>query len=125
MDKKILIIDSNLQDQKNMKECLERAGCENVLFASNGEEGLVKYRAGNPDLVIIETVLSGANGFEVCRKIKDIIRAGSAQVNTKIIVMTGAIDAVDAVVARDAGADDYCAKTHDFSQLIKKVEENL
>ncbi len=72
----------------------------------------------NPDLVITDTNMPGIDGFETCRQIRD---AGSKD-NPKIIVTTGAIDAVDAVEARKAGADDYCVKTSDAAQLIVAVK---
>jgi DNA-binding response OmpR family regulator len=70
-----------------------------------------------PDLVITDTMMPGIDGFETCRQ----IRATHDKEEMKIIVTTGAIDAVDAVKARKAGADDYCVKTSDPTQLIAAV----
>ena len=61
------------------------------------------------------------DGFEVCRQIKESLAPNAP----KIIVMTGTIDAVDAVKARKMGADDYCVKTADGIPLMKAVENLL
>ena len=60
------------------------------------------------------------NGFETCKKIKEI-----KEVDVNVIMMTGAVDAVDAVKARKHGADDYCAKSSDCDDLIEAVKELL
>jgi len=118
MVKKILIIDDNDQDQKIMNRYLKEEGFEDVLFAHNGGEGIEKARSEKPDLIVIDTLLPEMDGFEVCRKIRE--EDGISQV--KIIIITGFIDAVDAVKARSVGADDYCVKTSDFSSLIEAVK---
>jgi DNA-binding response OmpR family regulator len=117
MAKKILLIDDNPQDLKIMLRFLSKAGFDNVITASSGEEGVEKAGSTDPDIVISDTVLPGMNGFEVCEN----IRKSSGRERPKIIIITGAIDAVDAVRAKKLGADDYCAKTSDFVPLIEAV----
>lgn len=116
-EKKILIIDDNDQDRKIMKRFFNEAGYENIVTASTGEEGVEKASVESPDLVVVDTVLPGINGFEVCRQIKS--RRGQDQ---KIIVITGSVDAIDAVKAKKAGADDYCVKTIRFAPLIDAIK---
>ena len=117
--RKILIIDDNEQDRKIMQSFLSKAGFEEILTAENGEEGLKKVKSERLDLVIIDTMLPDTDGFQVCRRIREIYDATAL----KIIIMTGSIDAVDAVEARKAGADDYCVKTSDFSSMLEAVEK--
>jgi len=71
--------------------------------------------------VITDTKLPGIDGFEVCKQIKE----AKLTQNPKVIIITGSMDAVDAVKARKLGADDYCAKTNDFAPLLKAVKQIL
>ena len=119
MGKKILIVDDNEQDRKIMKRFLNKADYEEIFIAETGEEGVKKAESEKADLVIIDTLLPGIGGFEVCRQ----IREAQGSTTPKIIIITGSIDAVDAVKARRAGADDYCVKTTDFLPLIEAVKK--
>ncbi len=121
MGNKILIIDDNAQDRKIMERFLNKAGFAEILFAEKGEEGIEKVRSERPDLAIIDTLLPGIDGFEVCRQIRQI--QGLSML--KIIIITGFIDAIDAVKAKRMGADDYCVKTSDFAPLIESLKELL
>lgn len=118
MAKKILIIDDADTDRKIVTRYLNKEGYDDIIFAENGEDGVAMAASENPELVISDTNMPGIDGFETCRRIRD---AGSKEV-PKIIVMTGAIDAVDAIKARKAGADDYCVKTSDCAQLIAAIK---
>jgi two-component system response regulator MtrA len=120
MEKKLLIIDDNVQDQKVFKRYMLQVGFQNVLFADNGEKGVEMVKAEKPDMVILDTELPGIDGFETCRRIKEI---GGGQ--TRVIVLTGQIDAVDAGKARQNGADDYCVKTADCLPLLEAVRKIL
>jgi DNA-binding response OmpR family regulator len=118
MAKKILIVDDNEVDLLIMKRHLSKAGYNDILEASNAEEGIKKAATENPDLIILDTILPGSSGFEVCQAIREKYN----QASPKIIIITGSIDAVDAVKARKAGADDYCAKTSDCAPLLDAVK---
>jgi len=118
MAKKILIIDDTASDCKITQRYLNKEGYDNIIIAENGEDGVAMAASENPDLVITDTNMPGIDGFETCRQIRD---AGSKE-TPKIIVTTGAIDAVDAIKARKSGADDYCVKTSDFAQLMVAVK---
>lgn len=121
MSKKILLVEDNEGDQFLIEEALKEAGidCE-LIIESSGEEGVAKAASLNPDIVITDTNLPGIDGFETCKKIKEI--CGDS---TKVIVMTGIVDAVDAVKARQMGADDYCVKTSNLSQMIKTLKNAI
>ncbi len=114
---RLLVVDDNEQDLKIMTRFLKKAGFEDIVTAETGEEGVEKAGIENPDLVITDTMLPGIDGFEVCRQIREQGPEG-----LKIIVMTGAIDAVDAIKARKSGADDYCVKTSDSANLVEAVK---
>lgn len=113
----ILIIEDNEQDQKILRRYLSKAGFASILFASSGEEGLEVFQSERPAIVVTDTNLPGMDGFETCRRIKE---AGGEAV--RVIVTTGAIDAVDAGRARSMGADDYCVKTSDCLPLISALK---
>jgi len=115
---KILVIDDNDQDRKIIERFLRKAGYFYVTTAETGEQGVEKAITEKPDLVITDTLLPGIDGFEVCRQIKE--KYGEA--SPKVIVMTGSIDAVDAVKARKQGADDYCVKTSNASAFVEAVK---
>ncbi len=114
--KKVLIIDDDTVDQLAIRRLLEKSGFYDVVCASTGEEGVKKTETEKPDVVIVDTLLPGMNGPDTCREIK----RGS---NTKVIITTGSVDAVDAYNARKAGADDYVVKAFDFSTLVDAIEK--
>jgi two-component system alkaline phosphatase synthesis response regulator PhoP len=121
MGKKILVIDDNKQDRMIMKLFLTRAGYEEVSTAESGEEGVEKAVSEKPDLVVTDTILPGIDGFEVCKRIKESKISSEA----RVIILTGTIDAVDAVKARKMGADDYCVKTAGGVSLVTAVKNLL
>ena len=117
MDARILVIEDNEQDQKIVKRYLGKAGFNNVVFADSGEKGVELCKSERPFLVVTDTNLPGINGFEACRQIKEFDANA-----IKVIVVTGAVDAIDAEKARQMGADDYCVKTADCAPLIDAVK---
>jgi DNA-binding response OmpR family regulator len=118
MAKKILIIDDTDADRKITQRYLIKEGYNDIVMAGTGEDGVAKAASESPDLVITDTNMPGIDGFETCRRIRE---AGGKD-HPKIIVITGAIDAVDAIKARKSGADDYCVKTSDYAQLLIAVK---
>ncbi|MBM3255071.1 MAG: response regulator [Candidatus Omnitrophica bacterium] len=118
MIKKVLVIDDNEQDRKIAERYLKKSGYSEIVMAINGQEGLSKVNSENPGLVILDTMLPDIVGFEVCQKIKE----SKGPQAPLIIMMTGAVDAVDAVRARQSGADDYCVKTADGGPLLAALK---
>jgi len=121
MTQKILIIDDNLDDLMIAETYLKTLGFSGIITAKNGTLGVEKVKSEKPDLVITDTNMPGIDGFETCRQIREL--CGSE--NPKIIIITGNIDAVDAVKAREVGADDYCAKASDGVPLLETVKNLL
>ncbi|MCP4653554.1 MAG: response regulator [Candidatus Omnitrophica bacterium] len=119
MNKKILIIDDNAQDRKIVVRYLNGLGFGNILQAERGDSGVEKAKAERPDWIIVDTVLPDIDGFEVCRRIKD----DDALKNSKVIIMTGSVDSVDAVKAKRNGADDYCVKSPDCASLLEVIAD--
>ena len=118
MPRKILIIDDDRGDQKLIQKAINNADLDvEIDIAGNSEEAIKKTDNLKPnDVVVLDTVLPGVDGFQICKKIKAINE------NLKVIICTGVVDAVDAARARAAGADDYCVKTADYEPLIEAVK---
>ena len=114
---KILII----EDEKNIadleKDYLELSGFE-VEVANDGQTGLDKALTGDFDLVILDLMLPGVDGFEICRKVR-------AEKNTPIIMVSAKKDDIDKIRGLGLGADDYMTKPFSPSELVARVKAHL
>lgn len=88
--------------RRGLELALSRHG-HGVRTAGSGEEGLRVYRGHLPDLVVLDVMLPGVGGFEVCRRIR-------AEGETPVIILTALGDDFDVVGGLEAGADDYVVK---------------
>ncbi|MCX5700519.1 MAG: response regulator [Candidatus Omnitrophica bacterium] len=120
MSKKILIVDDSPTFLATLQAALKDEDF-NLVTAVNGEEGAKLAISEKPDLAIIDTLLPGINGFDTCSKIRKV----STNANLKILIITGSVDAIDAVKARKSGADDYCVKTKDIKLIIDSAKKLL
>ena len=120
MKKNILVIDDDPLAQKMIVAVLEEEGHATVASLSF-EDALQKARQTLPDLVLIDVVMPDITGFDACRKIKGMFQPNPPPV----IMMTGKLDAVDPILARKMGADDFVVKTSDMAVLIKAVQKIL
>ena len=116
---KLLVIDDNSRDRVLVQEAIKTSGLGlEIIFAQSGEEGILQVNKLKPACIVaLDTRLSGIDGFETCRRIKEIDE------NIKVIIYTGIVDAVDASKARAAGADDFCVKTADGAPLINALKD--
>jgi two-component system response regulator MprA len=117
VQRRILVVD----DDPNILKVVQRGlGFEGyrVQVAVSGEDALVAARENEPDLIILDLMLPGVDGIEVCRR----LRGG---LNTPILMLT-ARDAVrDKIAGLEAGADDYLAKPFVFDELVARVRALL
>ena len=120
MKKNILVIDDDALARKMIVTALEEEGYAAVA-SLNFENALEKARRTLPDLVLIDVVMPDISGFNACREIKKVVQPHPPPV----IVMTGKLDAVDPVLARKMGADDFVVKTSDMAVLICAVRKIL
>lgn len=90
-----------------------------VTVAHDGLSGLMAARDGLPDLVILDWMMPGMSGVEVCRR----LRATGCQ--APVILMTAKDDVVDRVTGLDAGADDYVTKPFSIEELLARVRAQL
>jgi DNA-binding response OmpR family regulator len=120
MPKKILVIDDSPTFAATLQAALKEEGFD-LLIALTGEEGIGLASREKPDLVVIDTLLPGLNGFDTCSR----IRKASNNTALKILMITGSVDAIDAVRARKSGADDYAVKTKDIKLMVDLAKKIL
>jgi len=99
---------------------LEREGFR-CRTATSGGEALARVRATPPDLIVLDLMLPGMDGLEVCRR----VRADPATSALPIIMLTAKADEVDRVVGLEIGADDYLAKPFSTKELVARVRAVL
>ncbi len=117
MKEKILIIEDDEAILKVLHRVLSYEGYE-IFKALNGQQGLNNARENHPDLVILDIMLPGMDGLEVCRR----LRLGG----TLPILMLTAKDTIqDRVTGLDAGADDYLVKPFEVDELLARLRALL
>jgi two-component system, OmpR family, response regulator MprA len=117
MSDRILVIEDEPKISSLIKRGLIYEGHE-VNVADNGEQGLELARESPPDLVILDLMLPGIDGFEVCRRLRT---AG----DVSILMLTARDNVNDKVRGLDAGADDYLTKPFAFNELNARVRALL
>jgi two-component system response regulator RegX3 len=113
----ILVVDDEPVIRTSVAEALASEGYT-VLEASDGASGLAAFREGSPDLVILDIMMPGLSGMEVCR----LIRAES---KTPIILLTARDAELDKVLGLEVGADDYVTKPFSLRELSARVRAVL
>lgn len=118
MGKKVLIV----EDEQNIVDILSfnlsRDGYD-TLEAYDGPTGLQLALEQNPDLVLLDLMLPGMDGFDVCKKIRE---SGSA---IPIIMLTAREEETDKVLGLELGADDYITKPFSMRELLARVKANI
>ena len=116
--KKVLIV----EDEKNIVDILrfnlQRSGYDTI-EAYDGEDGLNKALAENPDLVLLDVMLPKMIGFDVC---KTLCQQGSS---VPVIILTAREEEADKVLGLEIGADDYITKPFSMRELIARVGANI
>jgi DNA-binding response OmpR family regulator len=115
--KNILVVEDEATLVATLKYNLEHEGYR-VTAAGDGESGLSAARSGRPDLIVLDVMLPGLDGFEVCR----ILRRES---NAPILMLTAKAEEVDKVVGLELGADDYMTKPFSMRELLARVRALL
>jgi DNA-binding response OmpR family regulator len=117
---KILIVDDEPDLVSTVEYRLKFANCQ-VVTASNGQEGLEKAAAENPDLILLDTNMPVMNGHETLER----LRADSKLKNIPVIMLTARCEPQDIAAASAYGVVDYVTKPFDFAQLMEKIREAL
>ena len=117
MSEKILVVDDEISLQETLAYNLKKQGYQ-VETTGTGTEALELAREIKPDLIILDVMLPGLDGFEVCR----ILRR---EMTTPVLMLTARDDEIDRVVGLEVGADDYLAKPFSMRELIARVKAML
>ena len=113
-----LVVEDSLTEMQILIGCLQQAGI-NVLIAQSGEEAIATVNQQKPDVIVLDVVLPGCSGFEVCRRLK-------AETTTSVIpiVMCSTKDGeMDRFWGMKQGADAYLAKPIDQDELVRTVKQ--
>ena len=114
---KILIIEDEESIAELEKDYLELSGFE-VHIETSGDEGLREALNQEYDLFILDLMLPGVDGFEICRKIREVK-------NTPILMVSAKRDDIDKIRGLGLGADDYITKPFSPSELVARVKAHL
>jgi two-component system response regulator MtrA len=117
VDARILLVEDDPSIREIVALGLAAAGFA-VTTASDGEEGLARWRADSPDLVLLDVMLPRLDGLEVCRAIR-------RESTTPVVMLTARGDTIDVVVGLESGADDYVKKPFEMPELIARVRAAL
>src|SRR5574341_2367227 len=117
MSKTILVIDDEPKIVEICRDYLTAAGF-GVITASDGPEGLAAARRERPDLIVLDLMLPGLDGLDVCRVLR---REGSPP----IIMLTARVEESDKLVGLELGADDYLTKPFSPRELVARARTVL
>jgi len=120
MAKKILLADDSITIQKVVRITLAD-GDYNLIAVDNGNEALERIRAEKPDLVLLDVVMPGKDGYQVCEEIKK----DPELAHIPVILLAGSFEGFDEIKGAGIGADGYIIKPFESQALISKVEEML
>ena len=114
---KILIVD----DDNNIAELISlylTKECYDTMIVNDGEEALTAFEQYNPNLILLDLMLPGIDGYQVCREIR-------AKSNVPIIMLSAKGEIFDKVLGLELGADDYIMKPFDSKELVARVKAVL
>ena len=111
---KVLIVDDDKNICDLLRLYLEKEGYS-VILSHDGEEAVVKFNALKPDIVLLDVMLPGLDGWQVCREIRKIS-------DKPIIMLTAKGETFDKVLGLELGADDYIVKPFDSKEVIARIK---
>lgn len=117
MGKKILVVDDEPKIVQICRDYLQAAGFE-ILQENDGLRGLATARREHPDLVVLDLMLPGMDGLDVCRTLR-------RESNIPIIMLTARVEEADKLVGLELGADDYLTKPFSPRELVARVRTVL
>lgn len=114
---KILIVEDDEKIAQLERDYLESNGYETVMIA-DGSKVVAELRRMSYDLVLLDIMLPGCSGYDICRQIRD-------EIDIPILMVTARTEAVDVIRGLGLGADDYITKPFDPSQMVARVRSHL
>jgi two-component system response regulator MtrA len=113
----VLVVDDDPALAEMLGIVLRREGIEPV-FVASGADAVPTFRATRPDLVLLDIMLPGRDGLDVCRDLR-------SHSNVPIVMLTARSDTIDVVRGLEAGADDYVVKPFKPAELVARVRARL
>ena len=117
MSSRILVVDDDVALAEMIGIVLGNEGFR-VAFCADGSQALTQFQENNPDLVLLDVMLPGMDGFDVCRAIRRVS-------DVPIAMLTARSDTSDVVTGLEAGADDYVPKPFKPKELVARVRARL
>ena len=117
MSSRILVVDDDLALAEMIGIVLQNEGFR-VVFCGDGSQALAQFQEHQPDLVLLDVMLPGMDGFDVCRAIRHVS-------DVPIVMLTARSDTSDVVTGLEAGADDYVPKPFKPKELVARVRARL
>src|SRR6478735_8112421 len=117
MKGRVLVVDDDAALAEMLGIVLRGEGFEPT-FVSDGDKAIEVFRESRPDLVLLDLMLPGSDGIDVCRQIR-------AESGVPIVMLTAKTDTVDVVLGLESGADDYIVKPFKPKELVARVRARL
>ena len=115
----ILVVDDNEDNAHIIRDYLESRGYP-IHVAYNGDEAMTLFEKVKPSLVLLDVMMPGRDGWQVCREMKD----SEAGAGVRVIMVTALQDWTDKRQAIETGADDFVEKPFELAKLAAVVERN-
>jgi DNA-binding response OmpR family regulator len=116
--KQILLVEDDKAIQRGLVDTLSREHFQ-VIAESDGSAGYARARKAHFDLIILDVMLPGMDGFEICRKLR------GDGIQTPVLMLTGKGEEIDKVLGLELGADDYVTKPFSIKELMARVRALL
>lgn len=117
---KVLVVEDEVAYRQPLTFRLRQDGME-VAEAANGPEALKVAGDFQPDVILLDLMIPGVSGTEVCRRLRENPPGGPGQVGPGIIMVTAKDEEVDKVLGLELGADDYVTKPYSYRELLARV----
>jgi DNA-binding response OmpR family regulator len=117
MAQTILVVDDEARIVKLVRDYMLRAGFD-VIEARDGEMALTLARTEQPDLIVLDLMLPGMDGLDICRRLRQ-------ESGVPIIMLTARVEEADRIVGLELGADDYVTKPFSPGELVARVRATL
>src|SRR5919204_1373916 len=117
MKGRVLVVDDDAALAEMLGIVLRGEGFEPT-FVADGDKALEVFRDTRPDLVLLDLMLPGSDGIDVCRQIR-------GESGVPIVMLTAKSDTVDVVVGLESGADDYVVKPFKPKELVARIRTRL
>jgi two-component system alkaline phosphatase synthesis response regulator PhoP len=124
MSKRILIIEDDVSTSQFLSYTMEHAGYQ-AITALDGIDGLKKALAEKPDLIILDIMLPGLDGFELCHRLRDWARAYAMPADIPVLVLSAKAQDADKSAAFKMGANYYIVKPADPAKIVDAVNNML